>query len=119
MTRAHDAISDRHARPWIASVAVPMAITAAALLQLWWTWPALIGGAWWWADRSWRWAWLVPIEAGAIGIQWAYLGVYAIGQWPTHLMLVGLGWAAYPAVLAGICLYERRQQVQAKPYDGY
>jgi hypothetical protein len=99
-------------------ITVPLAMTATSLLVLWWTWPPLLLCAWWWADRGSRWTWVMAAEAGVLGTQWAYLGVYALGSWPTQLLAVGISWASYPLLLALVCWHGRRRGwLQA--YEGY
>jgi hypothetical protein len=99
-------------------ITVPLAMTATSLLVLWWTWPPLLLCAWWWADRHPRWAWVMAVEAAVLGAQWAYLGVYALGSWPTHRLVIGAFWTAYPLLLALACWHGRRRQLR-KAYDGY
>jgi hypothetical protein len=111
-------LHERTARPWTAMITVPLAMTATSLLVLWWTWPPLLLCAWWWSARSSRWTWVMAVEAGVLGTQWAYLGVYALGSWPTDLLLVGIAWTAYPLLLALVCWRVRRRGWLAA-YDGY
>jgi hypothetical protein len=94
-------------------------MTASMTVLDWWLWPSLILCAWWWADRSFRWTWIVSIEQGAIGAQWAYLGAYALAAWPTQLVIVGTGWIGYALVLATASWIGRRHAQRDQPYRGY
>jgi len=118
-TRVHVALSSRRSRPWIAMVAVPLAMTATMLLLDWWAWPALGLCAWWWADRSWRWTWLVAVEAGLVGTQWAFIGAYGLADFPNHRGIVAAVWIGFASALAGASWLNRRRN-GAKPfYPGY
>lgn len=89
----------RVSRPWRGVVAVPLAMTATAQLGLWWTWPILVFLAAWWSPW-WRWAWVLALEEGIISTQWAYVGIAALREWPQRLAVVGMGWIAFPLLLA-------------------
>jgi len=108
MTHVRHVTAQRTTRQLTASVSIPLAMTAAMLEYLWWTWLPLIICAWWWADRTYRWTWIVTIEAGAIGAQWAYLGTFALAAWPTNKLLVAAIWVGYAALLAAASLVARR-----------
>jgi hypothetical protein len=116
--RATQYLRGRKAHPWTAMITVPLAMTAAMLLVLWWTWPPLLLCAWWWADHTTRWTWVVAVEAGLLGTQWAYLGVYAVSSWPRELILIGACWTAYPLLLALVC-WQSRHRARREAYAGY
>lgn len=109
----------RRPRPWLAMVAVPLAMNASGLMDAWWTWPALIVCAWWWSERTYRWAWVVAIEAGALGTGWAYAGAYNLGQSPQHRVLVAAVWLGYALVLAAASIFTRRHRAHVADYRGY
>lgn len=90
-------------------ISVPLEMTAAMLLLLWWTWPPLVICAWWWADRSWKWSWVLATEAGVFGTQWAFVGAYALHDFPQSRVLVATLWTAFPAVLAAISTFNHRR----------
>lgn len=104
-------VAARTARPWLALVAVPLAITAsmdamaglAGSGLLWLTWLPLAFAAWWWAPwrgGEFRWAFLLALEAGVIGIQWSLIGAFALGGWPDSRLLVGSTWIAAALAIA-------------------
>jgi hypothetical protein len=97
----------RHERLWIAYVAVPLAELATGLLRMWWTWPPLLACAWGCAPR-WRWAWVLSLELGFVGVVWATAGIAALAQLPTQRVVVGTVWAASALALAGAGIRNRR-----------
>jgi hypothetical protein len=105
----------RRERLTLALIAVPLAETASGLAGLWWTWPALLGGAWA-CTRTWHWTWLLSLELGAVGVMWATVGADAIVRFPGDLLVVGGAWAALPLLLAAAGLRNRRRH--AKPDKG-
>jgi hypothetical protein len=105
---AHEWASRRD-NPWISVVAVPLGMTAAGLLGQWWVWPILTLDASI-ASRG-TWSWVLGLELGYVGTNWAFLGAYALGTWPESVILVGLVWAAFPAVLAGAVSHARHDSV--------
>ena len=118
-SRAAEAMWNRTAHPLVAMVAVPLMMTAAALVGVWWEWPMLIFCGWWYADRASRWTWILTIEAGAIGAQWAYIGATALATWPSHIELVGAVWIAYQLLIAAVSYLARRQGRHGQTYPGY
>jgi hypothetical protein len=89
----------RRDRPWMAFSATPLAMTAGALVGLWWTWlPLLLCACIW--SRAWRWSWLLTLQLGIVGAEWAYIGATALAQWPDLRIFVGLIWASIPLALA-------------------
>jgi hypothetical protein len=45
---------------------------------------------WWWCSVQWRCAWLVGVLEAAWGLQWAYIGIYCLEDFPRHRLLVGI-----------------------------
>jgi hypothetical protein len=96
----------RRERLWIAYVAVPLAELATGLLRMWWMWPPLLACARACAPR-WRWAWVLSLELGFVGVVWATAGVSALVELPTQRVLVGAVWAASVLALAGAGIRNR------------
>ncbi len=99
--------------------AVPLAMVACDLLQLWGLFIPLCCCAWWYADRKWRWTWVVAVESGAFGTLWAYSFAVALSQFATHRLLVGAVWVSLAAALAAVSLVNRVQNSQFPDYAGY
>jgi len=101
--------TSRRDLPWIGLVAVPLAMTAAALLGQWWVWPVLT------LDSSlasrWRWAWMLSLELGFVGTEWAFVGAYSLGMWPSSVLPIGVVWTAFPALLAVAVSHHRGQAI--------
>jgi hypothetical protein len=89
----------RVTRPWLAVVAVPLAMLAAVLVGLWWTWLPLLVGAWWWSPGS-RWTWVVACEEAIVGALWAYTGAINLASLPSHRLVVGTVWASFAGAVA-------------------
>jgi hypothetical protein len=106
--------TDRRDNGWLAVIAVPLAMTSAALVGAWWTWPMLLAGSWA-CGRDWRWSWLLALELGFVGWQWALDGASALANAPTDLLLIGAIWAAFPAALAVAGHRTRRRQRDRAP----
>lgn len=87
---------------WRALVAVPLAITAAVLAGEFWLVLPLALLAWWWGSREWGLAWLVGVMEACFGVQWGYVGAYALATYPHHRALVGALWIGYAALVAGV-----------------
>ena len=108
-TIARGVWSARRDRPWLALVAVPLAMNAAGLLGLWWTWvPLLLGAAA--CSRAWRWSWVLALQLGAIGTEWAYVGATSLAQWPSQRLFVGATWATVAFYFAGAGSLHRQYQ---------
>lgn len=103
--------ADRRENAWLALVAVPLAMTATALLGQWWTWPILLAESAM-ATRTWRWSWLLSLELAYVGATWAFVGANALALWPKMTVLVGIAWAAFPAVLVVGVSRQRRQPMR-------
>lgn len=101
------ALRSRRRRPWLAMIAVPLEMSATLSVGLWWTWPALIFSTWWWANSEWRWSWVVGVEAGIVGTEWAYGGAVALGDFPDSRPLVGSIWIACALALAAVSARNR------------
>ena len=92
--------TQRRDRPWLAMVAVPLAMNASGLTQLWWLWiPLLLGAAA--CTPAWRWSWVLTFQLGAIGTEWAYVGATSLAEWPTQRAVVGATWTCVALYLAG------------------
>lgn len=98
----------RRERPYLGMLGVPLLMTATMLQYLWWTWPVLVFCAWWWAPRSSPWAWIVAVEAGALGVQWACMGAISLGAYPAHRPLVEALWFGGALLLFAIARLNRR-----------
>jgi hypothetical protein len=93
---------------WLATVAVPLAMIATALLGLWWTWVLLLGVAAAFAP-GWRSTWLLALELAGIGTAWAYAGASALATWPTERIVGGAIWAGFALALAIAAFFNRRK----------
>ena len=93
-------LAARRDRPYLALVALPLAMVAATL-----AFPALLVPlaflCWWWGPSDWPWAWLLGIVEACFGVQWAVTGAYCLAAFPRHTVLVGLLWALYALLVAG------------------
>lgn len=85
--------------PWLAVVAVPLAMIPATLSGEWWAWPLLALCAAGWSPGQWE---LTPlgVEEGVIGSMWAYDGANAWVACPDAHLLVASIWIAFPLALA-------------------
>jgi hypothetical protein len=70
----------------------------------------LSAAAWWWTPREERWTWLLVIQAGLVGAEWAYDGATALSRWPTDRPLVALSWCSFAVALAGCSLFVRLRE---------
>lgn len=84
--------------PWLSNIAVPLGMTAAGLLGQWWVWPILTLDASI-ACRG-TWSWVLGLGLGSFGTDWAFLGCYALTEYRTSTILVGVIWAVVPALIA-------------------
>ncbi len=116
VTAAVTTARGRTSRPWLAMVAVPLAMSATLPVGLWWAWPALIVCAWWWADRAYASNWIVAVEAGIVGSQWVVVGAIELGEEPVSRGLVASIWIGFAAALAAASAFNRRR---AKNLSGY
>lgn len=89
----------RRERAWLALVGIPLALIAAALSGEWLACPPLLAASWWWT-KSWRWSWVLALEEGAFGAQWAYTGATGLALFRAERTLVAIVWVAIPAALA-------------------
>jgi hypothetical protein len=94
---------------WLATVAVPLAMIATALLGLWWTWVLLVGVAAAFAP-GWRSTWLLALELGGIGTAWASAGASGLATWPTERIVVGAIWAGVALAFAIDGYFNRRRR---------
>jgi hypothetical protein len=96
-------------RPWLALVAVPLAMNASGLTEHWWLWiPLTIGAAA--CSPAWRWTWVLSVQLGIVGTEWAYVGAVSLAMWPMHRTLVGIVWTASVLTLAVVGVFNRRYQ---------
>lgn len=93
----------RSPRPLLGMVALPLMLLAVGLTAS--VWPQTLGaapvpviGIWWCSPRRQRWTWLLGVQVGIIGAEWAFVGAQALSTWPEHRPLVGGIWLAYAAV---------------------
>jgi hypothetical protein len=101
-------------------VAVPLAMVASMMVFLWWCWPPLIVVAWWFADRRWRWTWIVAVEAGVDGTLWAYTGATALGYFVEARLLVAAIWIGFALLLLAAFVYIRHNDRDLPPrFPGY
>ena len=93
--------------PWVARVAVPLAMIATGLTGLWWSWPVLalcsLG-----ASPGETWGWVLAIEEAIVGTEWAWLGASSLASFPANRALIALCWIAFPALLAAIGWWSHR-----------
>ena len=105
----------RRERLWLGLVAVPLAMIATGLVDLWSTWPVLLVCAWAFT-RSWRWSWLLSLELGFVGVMWATVGATALAHLPNDRLLVGAIWTAFPLALAGAGAMNRHRHARPEAY---
>lgn len=112
-------LARRKCRPRTAMISVPLTMLAGWLTQQWWTIIPLGLCAWWWAERTWPWTWLVAVESGAFGSLWAYSGATALAQFPAYRIPIALGWIGIAAALALVSGMTRIRNRQLPNYPGY
>jgi hypothetical protein len=88
---------------------VPLAMTAAAQLGLWWTWPILVFLAAWWSPW-WRWAWVLALEEAIVSSEWVYVGTSALTEGTHEGVLVALLWIAFPLMIAIVGWWSHRRR---------
>ena len=99
----------RRDRPWLALVAVPLAMNASGLVQLWWLWvPLLLGAAS--CTPEWRWSWVLSFQLGVVGTEWTFVGATWLGQWPGQRFFIGATWTLVALFLAVVAKFNRRLQ---------
>jgi len=105
---AHEWTSRRD-HPWIGLVAVPLGMTAAGLLGQWWVWPVLT------LDSALASRLAVGMDAQPrtrfVGTEWAFVGAYSLGMWPSSVVPIGVVWTAFPALLAVAVSRHRGQAI--------
>jgi hypothetical protein len=99
--------STRRERPWLALIAVPLAMNATGLLQLWWLWPILLVVA---AVSAPSWWWVLSVQLAIVGTEWAYVGCVALAMWPSAPWQVGIMWGGVALALAVVGMMNRRYQ---------
>jgi hypothetical protein len=100
-------------------VACPLAVIPLMLSELWWLAILLLIGSWWWADRSWRWTWIVAIESAGFGTIWAYSFSEALAQFGNSRAVVGCVWSLAALSIAVVSMWSRRQSGSRDDYAGY
>ena len=95
-------LAQRKDRLWLSLVAVPLALTAAMLAGAFTLVIPLTLLAAWWGSQEWLLAWLVGIMEACFGIQWGYVGAYALATYPQDRPLVAGLWIAYAALVAAV-----------------
>ena len=96
-------------RPWLALLAVPLAMNASALTEHWWLWiPLVIGASA--CTPAWRWTWVLSLQLAVVGTEWAYVGAVSLAMWPTQRTFVGFAWTGSVIALAVVGLINRRYQ---------
>jgi len=101
--------TQRRDRPWLAMSAVPLAMTASGLMQLWWLWPLLLLVATTCTSAS-RWSWVLTFQLAVFGTEWAYLGCVALAGWPASRFVVDALWAGVALTLAGAPAANRKYE---------
>ena len=98
-----------HPRPWLAVIATPLAMIATAECGLWWIWPVLIvcSRAW---TRSAIWNWVLSIEEGIVGWEWAFVGAASLAAFPADRAVIGALWIGFPLALAAVGWHAHRQK---------
>ena len=105
----HLAWTKRRDRPWLAIVAVALAMNASGLVAAWWLWvPLLLGAAT--CTPDWRWSWVLSFQLGIVGTEWAFVGATSLGQWPGQRLFIGASWALVALSLAVAAKLNRRLQ---------
>ena len=92
----------RQERPWIALVGIPLEAVAVAIAGLWFYELILIIPLLWLSPWEESWIWILGVEEAAFGIQWAYIGVYALMTWSHAIVIVGLLWSSYAGLVAAL-----------------
>jgi hypothetical protein len=99
----------RRDRPWLAIVAVALAMNASGLVAAWWLWvPLLLGAAT--CTPEWRWSWVLSFQLGVVGTEWAFVGATSLGQWPGQRLFIGAIWALLALLMAVAAKLNRRLQ---------
>ncbi|MHB8573472.1 MAG: hypothetical protein ACYDAY_11070 [Candidatus Dormibacteria bacterium] len=119
----------RREAPWLALVAVPLAmvgsgLTAFLLDSLWpplLAWPPPLLAAWWWGPRpdGFRWARLLAVQEGAFGIQWGLVGSFALATYPNARLVVGCLWAGSALLVVAVFHWNRRRVGNTDPGHGW
>ncbi len=111
--------ANRRSRPWLSMVAVPLALNAATLTLFWWAWFLLVPCIWWWSDRTWRWTWLVGVQASAFGTLWMWSGAEGLAESPDLRWLVAAYWIGTAGTLAACSAINRRRYGSLPDYPGH
>jgi hypothetical protein len=79
-------------------------MTAAGTANQWAVLIPLVVLAWWWSPPGTFW---VALQLGLIGIEWAFVGAYALAQVPQHAGVIAAMWVAFPLTLAWLAIRAR------------
>lgn len=104
----------RHHRPWLALVAVPLAVVAAVCAFQFWLVVPLFVLSWYWAPADWPWGWLLAVLEACYGVQWVYLGAAFLDGFSADRIVVGFLWALYAGLVAVVGMQNRR--LSGRPY---
>jgi hypothetical protein len=118
-THASRLIDQRTARPLTAMIVCPLAVIPLSLYGVWFLVGLCFVASWWWADRAWRWTWLVSVECGAFGSVWAYTFSDALSRFDGARIVTGTIWAGASLLMALVSLLNRRRNGHLDDYAGY
>lgn len=105
LTSARTLAAKRRDRPWLALVALPLAMTAAMCSLQLWLLPPLVLLCWYWGSEAGGWVWFLGIQEACFSVVWVFLGAATLAAFPQDRILVGIGWIAYAGiVLAAGCV---------------
>jgi hypothetical protein len=100
-------------------IAIPLIVPVFTLLQLFWFVPLTFAMSWWYADRTWRWTWIVAVECACFGSVWSYSFSEALAQFPTDRLVVGSLWSTAALATALVSVWSRRANGHLADYPGY
>lgn len=80
---------------------------ATAECGLWWAWPVLLLCSRGWTRRL-TWNWVLSIEEGIVGWEWALVGAASLAAFPADRAVVGALWIGFPLALAGVGWHAHR-----------
>jgi len=100
-----------HDKPWLAVIAVPLAMPVCALLGQWWAGAVLMVATVALSPHQ-RCRWLLALELAVIGTEWAYLGATALAERTNNMLHVESAWLAFPLALAAASAIHRHRKGQ-------
>jgi hypothetical protein len=103
------AVAPRRRRPFLAGLAIPLALVAAFLMEL----PlsaicALIGCGWWFGANRSKWELVAVVGRGLVGTAWALIGINLLLAFPHDRMAAGFVWADIALALASVAVNARQ-----------